>query len=1003
MATIARLSAVLDVGAQISLSAALGGGATRFGGALAAGQTLDLTAVFNAILGLTGWSLPSGFPALTLDTATVSVTLAQGATPGAISVTAGSDQVYSNLLGLQGVTITHWGLSLNAGGASKDIGFTLGASLGGHALSGFVAFDGGDFTAIGVTSTASWAVGDLLGWIAPGVDWGDLLPISFSPQSSTAPMRLYHGGKAGTDGYLPGFNLDQTRIDILGFVADVSAQVDKGLTVTGALPSPIKIEILEITGKTDAVGPSVSAQTGGGFTLEAGFVFAGSRFVDGEVTVQKGTAGAYEFAATITYDGGGLPFPVPPLAFTYTQSDGFQVAGWNLPNFPGPEALVQEIQKAIQQHGQAACGSLVDLVFQETVTTKFDVSVGMARQNGQFGVSLTCSYTLTVLGQSLTVDAPSFVVPLTPAPTSFSDLLDWLIDRLGDAVVNLAEALANDPVKTVEFLGMVVAPKVLKKLATTLICRGYPTNGGGGGGGGGGGSGGSGLPPGPGWPAGGGGGGGGATPSTPTITSLSYVAGEFGEPGALSVAWTPATNASGYVAGFCLLPDTANPVVSVTTQETSVSIALPSPLSPAPAQYVVLVFANDGPTQGVLSTPWPISALDAPTGLTAVRDAGQVDVSWNLVEGADSYEARLTGASYTGPVVLVSSPRTGLPLPPSDPRAAYTASVVARMADGSAIASALSTIAVPALPPPPPPPPPPPVGPVAWLDWSDGSADSQGIENVLAKITGALNAQASWATMSKPVACDARHTPARGWLFYDPAWDETAIPKTISGWTYAVWPSTQSPDIIAAVMSGAPLPAGGTLSSAQAVLSQPLMANREDDGNEAPNQALFYPIVSDGPEQDRPLFSPTAWRCSTFSSGEGGNDGILNVFEQIQAGLGKSPSSAPLAVKIVADDRRHGDACGFVYFNDTASAGDLTYVRNPKSWACATWITSDALDGTANRVLEALNGAPLPDGTVLSWAQACTAKVVFTNRQDGWGGGATFCIIYPLGREEKSP
>src|SRR5262249_18941486 len=100
--------------------------------------------------------------------------------------------------------------------------------------------------------------------------------------------------------------------------------------------------------------------------------------------------------------------------------------------------------------------------------------------------------------------------------------------------------------------------------------------------------------------------------------------------------------------------------------------------------------------------------------------------------------------------------------------------------------------------------------------------------------------------------------------------------------------------------------------------------------------------------------------------------------------------------KLTADDRRHGLARGFVFSNSTIAPDDIQLVEDPIGWVELPFKTYDAGDGTIpDKIIGYLNGAPLDDGWVLTWAQVCSARILFPNRQEGNSDGATFTLFYP--------
>lgn len=474
-------SAEFRLGAHIPGTA----GEVRLEGALVNGTTMNFTAMVDSLLGQGYLKVPSQFPSIIFDTANAIVE------PGKeIVFKASSNQSWNEPFGiLKGVSIQSFSLSFQTGaGIATRIAFDTTARFGDSTqLQGYLCFNGGQFEVVGVSLTTTFTVAKILENIDSSVDWGDLLPISFGPASANQPMRLYYAQEETTvDGknYLNGFNLDQCRIDILGFPADVRLQIANGeggtdLTLAGNLPSPIEIDnILTIADQGfSGAGPGVNVNRNAknaSFSLEAGLEFMQSRFAAGSVGIEK-VAGKddYQMAATLAYPGTLLGIKDPTFSFTWSKSAGFQVKNWPIDDFPGP---VLDFLKTIKSlNNSAECGSLVGFVFKDVLTTKFGAKVAMGKSGGgTFNIDVTISYTLSIAKQVnfLTVDMPTFAIPINkPEEFSFQQLLQTMVDSVGGMAEKMIQAVLSDPDKSAKFFGVVVAKQVLQKFASTLLCN----------------------------------------------------------------------------------------------------------------------------------------------------------------------------------------------------------------------------------------------------------------------------------------------------------------------------------------------------------------------------------------------------------------------------------------------------------------------------------------------------------------------------------------------------
>jgi hypothetical protein len=661
-----------------------------FKGSLAPNSHLDFKTLINDLLGtLLQLQLPAGFPTLSFDSASLTLLPDQGS----FALTAGSSDSWSNPFGLlPNITIQSFDLALDyakAGGAQISFATTV---LFGSAdkVDGVLLFDGGALEVLSLQVAGTLSIADFLSRIVPGIDWGDLLPITFSPTPGDSFMRFYYAQSAWT-GYSPGINFDQCRIDILGFAADVSVQADSGgVTVTGALPAVIDLDILQITRQGDNTkGPAVCITDRKGqalsFALQAGFRFFNTDFGTATVAVGKSSGGVYQFSGTMTYTGSPS---IPPIAFTYDKNNGFRVDSWDIPGFPAKDL---DFLSYIKNSGSSACGSLIGFVFKDVVTTKFNVSPKFGKPSGdRLTVNLIVAYTVSIPGNEdfISVSLPPLPVEI-PKPTSlsFQGFFDALVKGVEDSAEDMIKALLNDPKKSATFFSVVVAKQVLQQFASTLLCNGWeatptppppspspspspspppppapppppPPS-----------------PPGPPGPP--------PTPGKPALIALVYQ-----NDGTVLFKWQAVANATSYQAVLMQPNQPAVGYATVNAPAIQVPVTLDADI-PA-GSYQGAVRALDQSVQGSWSESLSITKLGQVAVQSVSFDGGKITVGWDKAAGAagsTQYAVALTGPNGTPAYSKTTSQlQTDFALSLSDPSGLWSVTVTAIAGDGSAIA-----------------------------------------------------------------------------------------------------------------------------------------------------------------------------------------------------------------------------------------------------------------------------------------------------------------------------
>ena len=289
---------------------------------------------------------------------------------------------------------------------------------------------------------------------------------------------------------------------------------------------------------------------------------------------------------------------------------------------------------------------------------------------------------------------------------------------------------------------------------------------------------------------------------------------------------------------------------------------------------------------------------------------------------------------------------------------------------------------------------------VSQQTFANGGNGPSGINAVLDAMVDSLGMLGNASTWAKIAACDARHNDAMGFVVDNPDWplmDPTFPGLEIQSWNWQQWngyPTSQLTD----AFSGVPF-SGKTLTPDQVAASNFVVCSRQSGDGTVCSTNLFYPTFKaaapSGPRKVDP--KRNGWEYLQYAGPGSGNSGIDEVLQQLK-GLLDNMGPSSIACKYTADDRRHGDARGYAFINPTLTGADLEFVVRMKGWARYTIHFDQAWKPDAGDAMAAiLNTGQVPGlEQVLTWAQICTSRVLFTDRQSGGYDGATLSLIYPL-------
>ena len=285
-----------------------------------------------------------------------------------------------------------------------------------------------------------------------------------------------------------GFNLDAAFVLSLLSTINVAGTIvvnSNGVTASIDMSTPIDIYVLQITKQGDGtMGPVLTITTGGG-SGSMGFAGAILFFYEPfgvNVTVEATKDGKgnllVKTVLTPTQSYPPLLTASDSLSFSYSDDQGFKIDNW--PTFSDVDDIIDfasELKKYVNSVGSSACGSLVDFVFDDTLTQKYIMTPTFSSsQDGGLILDLSITYQLSCCGEIFATISLSdaLQIPIPDSVTLNSNSPDYLwtviVNAMGAAAESFIEALVNNPEAIACFLAL-IAGQEGAEYAATMVCR----------------------------------------------------------------------------------------------------------------------------------------------------------------------------------------------------------------------------------------------------------------------------------------------------------------------------------------------------------------------------------------------------------------------------------------------------------------------------------------------------------------------------------------------------
>ncbi|KAM6536359.1 hypothetical protein FALCPG4_002367 [Fusarium falciforme] len=333
--------------------------------------------------------------------------------------------------------------------------------------------------------------------------------ISFQSASIYYSIQEYHLGKQV---FRKGYHI-AADIQIFGTLFSITADLGnrKGIVITGQKTDPIDLGFLQLTGRAPtpptppptppapAAGPSVTIDTTGSsvslpyshqnvmtedevanmsktvYRAEVGVQLFDLPQLDATFQYQQGEA---SLKCIVQYTDTFLGVTNPHIAILY--KDGkFSLGDWQM-----MEDMLDkvDIAKAISEASESdtrACKKLVGLVFDKTIQTKFNFTLGDASvKDGSLKFNLKWTYDITiVIPGAPDIHIPGLKLPNLPLtvspPYKLSELHQLLVNSILASIKEVGAALL-DPDNVTQFLTLIAVMKAkewAKDLIEGLLCR----------------------------------------------------------------------------------------------------------------------------------------------------------------------------------------------------------------------------------------------------------------------------------------------------------------------------------------------------------------------------------------------------------------------------------------------------------------------------------------------------------------------------------------------------
>ena len=213
------------------------------------------------------------------------------------------------------------------------------------------------------------------------------------------------------------------------------------------------------------------------YKARAGIVFFGlaNFLVDLDITYQT-SDGSWTGTATLKNNF----FGVVSNSGTITASVSYRDGKWQIDSMPflcdmnGLLDLAKVFMDATSDEDH--CKKLLNLVFTEVITTKWNLSLGNARSDdgGNLLADITGTYDISIAGHTIVgVATPTLPITIAGAPFTADRLLAIVSESILQSTRDIGLALFKQPQAVIEILGAVAVTNFGEDVLTNLLCRDF--------------------------------------------------------------------------------------------------------------------------------------------------------------------------------------------------------------------------------------------------------------------------------------------------------------------------------------------------------------------------------------------------------------------------------------------------------------------------------------------------------------------------------------------------
>jgi hypothetical protein len=436
------------------------------------------------------------------DTYTFTGTFMTTAAQASFNISGGEDMtIASPFAGMFGITITNPTLSgtvtyQGPSNPNRTTTFLLtgDVSIAGFPFAGTILFVDGQpqVAAVSIAGDHPFSVLDFFRGIISGTPTSGSWPSGYQPLVFDSGS-IYYAREAVTIGqtaYLEGYHV-ATKLHIFDhpFGVDIDIPADRsGIYANGTYLGTIDLYFAQLGGYTSpdnltTAGPTLEIDTRHAgstiFTVKTGIqLFDIPQILQTSFSAQSATNTDTLYAAEAHYNGSLLGITNPGISFTYSSALGLRIT--SLPALSDLSDIIQFADLiAAASEGDPGCGTLVGLVFDKVLTSKFNISLSMDPDGdnpmpittGDLRFLIIGNYTVSAAGHDIVTVAVPAIHVIVPGPFTIAGLPGTILNAIKESARTICADLLKQPDKMMQIIAIMSVEAFAKELIGNLLCR----------------------------------------------------------------------------------------------------------------------------------------------------------------------------------------------------------------------------------------------------------------------------------------------------------------------------------------------------------------------------------------------------------------------------------------------------------------------------------------------------------------------------------------------------